>query len=97
MQVSQRMPASTRSGQAFASTGRPSGITGSKTSKLSPIKYNDTIDPYDKQSGGRYSSVLVNEAGLPSTSIRVKSPAFKLIEGGEMPHSGDNKWSPERL
>jgi hypothetical protein len=98
MQTSQRLPgSSTWQGAAFTSNSRPSGISGPKTSKFSPIKSQMTLDPFENQSGGRYSSVLVSEAGLPSPSIKVKSPAFKLIEGGEMPQPGENKWSPERL
>jgi len=76
MQTSQRVPGSTRSGPAFTSVGRPSAISGNKTSKFSPTKNQSTIDPYEYQSGGRFSSVLVNEAGLPSPSLKVKSPAF---------------------
>jgi hypothetical protein len=97
MQISQRQPGSTRSGPAFTSVGRPSALVGTKNSKFSPGKNQSIADPYEAQSGGRFSSVLVTEAGLPSPSLKVKSPAFKLVEGGEMPQPGDLKWSPERL
>ena len=87
MQTSQRIPASTRSGAAFTSAGRSTGLNGvgTKAGRLSPTKNQTTLDPYEIQSRGRFSSVLVTEAGLPSQSIKVKAPAFKVIEGGEMP------------
>lgn len=99
MQASQRIPTSTRSGAPFASAGRSSGHSGvgSKAGRLSPAKNQTTLDPYEIQSRGRFSSVLVTESGLPSPSIKVKADAFKVIEGGEMPHPGEVKWSPEKL
>ena len=45
---------------------------------------------------GRFS-VLINESGLPSPSLKVKTPAFTMIQDGEMPTPGDIKWSPEKL
>ena len=99
MQTSQRIPASTRSGAAFTSVGRSLGLNGGGTlaGRMSPTKNQTTLDPYEIQSRGRFSSVLVTESGLPSPSIKVKTHAFKMIEGGEMPHPGEVKWSPEKL
>ena len=62
---------------------------GSRTSKLSPKK---SLGPLD----GRFS-VLVNEIGVPSPSIKKTIPAFELMKDGEMPSPGDLKWNQERL
>ena len=62
---------------------------GSRTSKLSPKKSMGPID-------GRFS-VLINEIGVPSPSIKKTIPAFELLKEGEMPSPKDNRWTQERL
>ena len=56
---------------------------------MSPKK---SLGPLD----GRFS-VLVNEIGVPSPSIKKIIPAFELIKDLEMPNPADNKWTTERL
>lgn len=63
--------------------------SGSRTSKLSPKK---SLGPLD----GRFS-ILVNEVGVPSPSIKKIIPAFEMIKDLEMPLPGDNRWTTERL
>jgi hypothetical protein len=95
MQQSTRIPqTTTRSGAAYNTVGH---YSAPKAKKFSPSKNNSTLDVFEISSGGKYSSVLVAESGLPLQSLRAKSPAFKVIEGAEMPHAGDIKWSPDRL